>query len=144
MLTLLHSPTFKIVRYNFLRAIVHLIQCSIGRLQTLEQNQKCLLKDCLPLPNYSVHFQLHYGNYLNRARTSLQHTQKWYKNHFKRRFHNGCESIKAGNYMFLDISDGATKTPKLGFIVKHPFSSARANPTHCGHTAQRAGWESYR
>lgn len=54
----------------------------------------------------------------DHACASLQRTQQRYEWDIYRRPRRGLNSIRTGEYVFIDISDDVTKTPKLGHTVE--------------------------
>lgn len=51
----------------------------------------------------------------------LQRVQERYKRDFDRRLGNSRKIICAGNYVFIDVSDGVTRTSKLEHAVEVPY-----------------------
>lgn len=54
------------------------------------------------------------------AGTSFQQTQVGYKKDFKMHFCKGLERTRPGDYFFIDVLHGVTKTPKSGHAVEGP------------------------
>lgn len=55
---------------------------------------------------------------LDRACTFRQRTEKRYVSEFVRRLCKHQERINGNDYVFIDVPDGITKTPKLEHAVK--------------------------
>lgn len=75
---------------------------------------------------------------LDCASPSLQYTKERYNRDFDRRLCKGCERIRTNNCVFIELSNGVAKTPKLGMQSKDLLECG-AGATHRSHLVEEAG-----